>query len=135
MKETNQLKEDSATNGPQGTVSKKTRDYVELLLNAVNSLIKNTTSVNQEYKDNIDWQTLLTTQIENLHAVSHFTHGTFSVLQRTVRSETTKDKAGALPRQCMQSQRLMLLQGYTFQMTRSTKRPLPPLRSALLSPM
>ena len=54
VKETNHLKEDSATNGPQGTVSKKTQDSFELLLNGVNSLIKNTTRVNQEYKDNIE---------------------------------------------------------------------------------
>ena len=172
------------------------------------SVIRNTTIVNSEYEDNIDWQTLLTTQVENLHAVSHFKHETFNALeyatdfgtiskesikritkwgakyythpssyypvpqtsmsfrdakfmtplpcetlskkdeetmkewlenyrpvrQRTVRSETTKDKAGALP-PAVQNRNLMLLQGYDFQLTRTTNRPLPSLRSALLSLM
>ena len=68
VKETNHLKEDSATNGPQGIVSLKTQNSVEFLLNGVNSLRRNATIVNSEYKDNIDWQTLLTTQVEDLHA-------------------------------------------------------------------
>lgn len=50
VKETNHLKEGSATNGPQGTVSKKTQDSVELLLNGVNNLIRNITNVSPEYK-------------------------------------------------------------------------------------
>ena len=64
VKETNHLKEDSATNGPQGIVSLKTQNSVEFLLNGVNSLRRNATIVNSEYKDNIDWQTLLTTQVD-----------------------------------------------------------------------
>ena len=84
VKETNHLKEGSATNGSQGTVSKKTQDSVELLLNGVNNLIRNITNVIPEYKDSIGWQTLLTTQVENLHAVSHFNHETFSALQYAV---------------------------------------------------
>ena len=84
VEETNHLKEGSATNGPQGTVSKKTQDSVELLLNGVNNLIRNITNVSPEYKDSIDWQTLLTTQVENLHAVSHFKHETFSALQYAI---------------------------------------------------
>ena len=39
MKEANHLKEDSATNGPQGTVSQKTQTSVELLMNGLDSLI------------------------------------------------------------------------------------------------
>ena len=31
--------------------------------------------------DEIELETLLTTQVENLHAVSHFKHNTFSVLE------------------------------------------------------
>ena len=84
VKETNHLKEDLATNGPQGTVSKKTKDSVELLLNGVNNLIRNITNVSPEYNDSIDWQTLITTQVENLHAVSHFKLETFSALQYAV---------------------------------------------------
>ena len=84
VKNRNHLKERSATNGPQGTVSKKTQDSVEPLLNGVNNLIRNITNVSPEYKDSIDWQTLLTTQVENLHAVSHFKHETFSALQYAI---------------------------------------------------
>ena len=65
-------------------MSKKTQDSVELLLNGVNNLIRNITNVSPEYKDSIDWQTLLTTQVENLHAVSHFKHETFSALQYAI---------------------------------------------------
>ena len=39
------------------------------------------TNVNPNYKDTIDWKTLLTTIVENLQAVSHFKHETFDVLQ------------------------------------------------------
>ena len=88
VKETNHLKEGSATNGPQGTVSKKTQDSVELLLNGVNNLIRNITNVSPDYKDSIDWQTSLTTQVENLHAVSHFKHETFSARKYAVDFDT-----------------------------------------------
>ena len=36
---------------------------------------------NPNYKDTIDWKTLLTTIVENLHAVSHFRDETFDTLQ------------------------------------------------------
>ena len=83
VKETNNLKEDSTTNGPQGTVSQKTQTSIELLLNGVKSLMSKDTNVNPNYKDTvtIDWKTLVTTIVENLHAVSHFKHETFDALQ------------------------------------------------------
>ncbi|PFX15057.1 hypothetical protein AWC38_SpisGene20742 [Stylophora pistillata] len=93
VKETNDLKEGSATNGPQGIVYKKTEDSVELLLNGVNNLIRNITNVSPEYKDSTDWQTLLTTQEENLHAVSHFKHETFSTLQYAMEFGTTSKES------------------------------------------
>ena len=49
-----------------------------------NELLRNITNVSPEYKDSIDWQTLLTTQVENLHAVSHSKHETFSALQYAI---------------------------------------------------
>ena len=56
--------------------------------------------------------------------------------QRTVRSENTKDKAGTQSsRQCIQMQILMPLQRSSFQLTKLNKRPLPPLKCALLFPM
>ena len=65
VKETNNLKEDSTTNGPQGTVSQKTQTSIELLLNGVKSLMSKVTNVNPNYKDTIDWKTLLTTKVKN----------------------------------------------------------------------
>ena len=58
-----------------------------------------------------------------------------SVRQRTARSETTKDKQEVFLPQCIQMQILMPLQGSFFQLTKLNKRPLPPLRCALLFPM
>ena len=66
---------------PQGTVSQKTQISIELLLNGVKSLMSKVTTVNPNYKDAIDWKTLLTTIVENLHAVSHFKHEKFDALQ------------------------------------------------------
>ena len=81
VKETNNLKEDSTTNGPQGTVSQKTQTSIELLLNDVKSLMSTVTNVNPKYKDTNDWKTLLTTIVDNVHEVSHFKHETFDTLQ------------------------------------------------------
>ena len=81
VKETNNLKDDSTMNGPQGTVSQKTQTSIDLLLNGVKSLISKVTNVNPNYKDTIDRKTLLTITVENLHAVSHFKHETFDALQ------------------------------------------------------
>ena len=50
---------------------------IKLLLNGAKSLMSKVTNVNPNYKDTIDWKTLLTTIVENLHAVSHFKHETF----------------------------------------------------------
>ena len=72
VKERNNLKEDSTTNGPQGTVSQKTQISIKLLLNGVKSLMSKVTTVNPNYKDTIDWKTLLTTIVENLHAMPQF---------------------------------------------------------------
>ena len=55
VKETNNLKENSTTNGPQGTVSQKTQTSIELLLNGVKSLVSKVIVVNPSYKDTIDW--------------------------------------------------------------------------------
>lgn len=77
VKEANNLKEDSTTNGPQGTVSQKTQTSIELLLNDVKSLMSKVTNVNPNYKYAIGWKTSLTTIVENLLAFSHFKHETF----------------------------------------------------------
>ena len=41
----------------------------------------NVIDVDPEFADDILLVTLLKTQVENLHAVSHFKHETFTVLQ------------------------------------------------------
>ena len=60
-------------------MSQKTQISIELLLNGVKSLTSNVTTVNPNYKDTIDWKTLLTTIVDS--AVSHFKHETFDALQ------------------------------------------------------
>ena len=46
VKKGDQVKEDSATNGPQGTVSQKTQTLIGLPLNGINNLVKNLPRVN-----------------------------------------------------------------------------------------
>ena len=75
------LSETSATNGPQGTVSQKTQVSVSLLKKEMDRLYMNVIDVNPEFAEDILLETLLTTHVENLHAVSHFKHETFTVLQ------------------------------------------------------
>ena len=49
----------------------------------MDSLYKNVMDVNPQCADDMLLETLLTTQVENLQAVSHFKHETFTVLQYT----------------------------------------------------
>ena len=72
--ETNHLKKDSTMNGPEGSVSQKISYFIELWKNGVNSLVRKIEIINIDYKDNVDWQALLTTQIEDLLSVSYFSH-------------------------------------------------------------
>ena len=62
-------------------MSQKTQQSVHLLLRGLNCLLENINAINPEFAKHIGWSTLLTTVVENLHAVSHFKHDTFSVLQ------------------------------------------------------
>lgn len=81
IKQDNNLKESSSMNGPQGTVSQKTQQSLGLLERGIERFLNNINMINPGFAEHIDWTTLLTTQVENLHAVSHFKHDTFSVLQ------------------------------------------------------
>ena len=47
------------------------------ILSGMNRLIELTSSINPSFVDLVELLTLLTTQLENLHAVSHFKHETF----------------------------------------------------------
>lgn len=66
------MKEAAATNGPEGTVSKKTQVSLELLEQGMARLQNNLKSINEDYLGDFDLRTLLTTIVENLHAVSYF---------------------------------------------------------------
>ena len=82
VKQQHNMKEAAATNGPEGTVSKKTQVSLVLLEQAgMRRLQDNVKNINEEYLGDIDLRTLLTTLVENLHAVSHFKNETFTALQ------------------------------------------------------
>jgi len=74
-------KKQTTSRRTQQRASQKTQTSIELLLNGVKSLMSKVTIVNPNYKDTIDWKTLLTTIVENLRAVSNFKHETFNALQ------------------------------------------------------
>ena len=75
------MKEAAATNGPEGTVSKKTQVSLELLEQGMARLQNNLKSIDEDYLGDVDLRTLLTTIVQNLHAVSHFKNETFTALQ------------------------------------------------------
>ena len=78
VKERRNLNPRSATSGPEGTftVSNKTQQLLELLKKGLCRLTDNVKCINPQYFENVNLATLLTTQVENLHAVSHFKHET-----------------------------------------------------------
>ena len=59
-------------NGPEGTISRKTQESLVLLERGMEQLRDNVKNVNEDYLGDTDLRTLLTTQVENLHAASHF---------------------------------------------------------------
>ena len=75
------MKETAATNGPDGTVSRKTQVSLVLLEKGMRRLQDNVKNINEKYLGEIDLRTLLTTLVENLHAVSHFKNEIFTALQ------------------------------------------------------
>ena len=62
-------------------MSQKTQQFVLLLLRGINCLIENINTINPQFAKHIDWSTLLTAVVENLHGVSHLKHETFTVPQ------------------------------------------------------
>ena len=70
VKKSYQLSETSATNGPQGTVSKKTQVSVSLLKKEMCRLYRNEVNVNLPFVDDMLLETLLTTEVENLHVLN-----------------------------------------------------------------
>ena len=80
VKETKRIA--GVTNGPEGTISAKTNvSLLEQLHSGMESLVE-VFRMHADYDmENLYLSTLLTTMVENLHAVSHFKNNTFSVLQ------------------------------------------------------
>ena len=96
------MKEAAATNGPEGTVSKKTQVLLELLEQGMARLQNNLKSINEDYLGDVDLRTLLTTIVENLHAVSHFKNKTFTASQYardfgTIAKESLKERQSGAP--------------------------------------
>ena len=60
---------------------KKTQVSLVLLEQGMRRLQDNVKNINEEYFGDIDLRTLLTTLVENLHAVSHLKNETFTALQ------------------------------------------------------
>ena len=81
MKQRHSIKETTATNGPEGTVSNKTQVSLKLLEEGMRRLYNSIASINNDYLQDIELSTLLTAVVENLHAVSHLKHETFTELQ------------------------------------------------------
>ena len=75
------MKEAAATNGPEGTVSKKTQVSLEPLEQGMARLQINLKSIDEDYLDDVYLRTLLATIVENLHSVSHFKNETFAALK------------------------------------------------------
>ena len=62
-------------------MSHKTQVSLNLLEEGMHRLHNSIASINNDYLQDIELSTLLTTVVENLHTVSHFKHETFTALQ------------------------------------------------------
>ena len=69
--------------GPQGNVADKTVNSVKLLAEAHTNLIQTVSSINQEYLDKINVNTLSTDHIECLHSFSHRKRSVPTVLEHS----------------------------------------------------
>ncbi|CAB4009032.1 Hypothetical predicted protein, partial [Paramuricea clavata] len=94
VKQRYNLKESSTTNGPEGTISHQTQTSSALLNEGICRLSKNIEGINSHFVDNISLQSLLTTQVENLHA----DFGTIDKAEQV--DESVKQKILALLSNC-----------------------------------
>ena len=79
VKQRYRMKETTATNGPELCLRK--RRFHLTFWNKECAGSTAVTTINKDFLDDVELCTLLTTVVENLHAVSHFKHETFTVLQ------------------------------------------------------
>mgnify|MGYP000011209790 CR=1 FL=1 len=79
VKQRHSIKETTAINGPEGTVSNKTQVSLKLLKEGMHHLPNSIASINNNYLEDIELCPLLKlTVVDNLHAVSHFKHETLT---------------------------------------------------------
>lgn len=76
--------EDKSTNGSEETVSSPTQESLHILHECRNTLEETVMNCPVYDLPDLDLSTLLTTMVENLHAVSHFKSETFSLLRYAV---------------------------------------------------
>ena len=81
VKQRHNMKEAIATNGPEGAVSNKTQVSLTPLEQGMRRRHDSIAATNNEYLEEVELYTLLTTVVESIHAVSHFKHETFTALQ------------------------------------------------------
>ena len=79
VKQRHRIKETTAINGPEGTVSNKTQVSLKLLKEGMHHLSNSIASINNNYLEDIELCPLLKlTVVDNLHAVLHFKHETLT---------------------------------------------------------
>ena len=71
VKQRHSIKETTATNGSEGTVSSNTQVSLKLLEEGMHRLHNSIASINNGYLGDSELCSLLTTVVEDLHAVSH----------------------------------------------------------------
>ena len=82
VKQRYRMKETTATNGLKELCLRKRRfSPLNLLEQGMRRMHDSITTINKDYIDDVQLCTLLTTVVENLHAVSHFKHEKFTALQ------------------------------------------------------
>ncbi|PFX22410.1 hypothetical protein AWC38_SpisGene13069, partial [Stylophora pistillata] len=81
VKQRHSIMETTETNGPEKTVSHKTRVSLKHLEERMRRLHNSLASIKNDYLQDINMSKLLTTVVENLHSDSHFKHKTFTALQ------------------------------------------------------
>ncbi|CAB4020104.1 Hypothetical predicted protein [Paramuricea clavata] len=82
-KELQSLKENSTTDGPEGTVSNKCLKSLELLKRSIESLDANVKDLSTKpgFELKLNLESLLTLHVENQHAVTHFKRDTFTMYE------------------------------------------------------
>lgn len=80
VKQRYNIKETTATKDPAGNMSDRTQVSIKRLKKGMRRLQNSIASINNDYLEDIGLCTLLTIVVENLFAVSHFKHKTFTTL-------------------------------------------------------